>query len=109
MNNIPFRTIVFSISGILVLAGAVLYMSTPVVAAYLFAVGTAGVAVSRLTQPVKNTSVRMKRLHTFNVAASLLMVVASVFMFRGQNEWIACLSIAAMLQLYAVFVGKNDG
>ncbi|MDR2496028.1 MAG: hypothetical protein LBD21_02750 [Tannerellaceae bacterium] len=109
MSNIPFRTIVFSVSGILVLAGAVLYMAAPHVAAAVFAVGAAGMAVSRLTQPVADTSVRMKRLHTFNVAAALLMVVASVFMFRRQNEWIACLSIAAMLQLYAVFVGKNEG
>lgn len=85
-----------------------MYLAMPLVAAYVFAVGAAGVAVSRLTQPVGNRSVRMKRLHTFNVVASLLMLVASVFMFRRDNAWIACLSIAAMLQLYAVFVGKNE-
>jgi hypothetical protein len=102
MTQFPFRTTIFYASANLLLAGAVLYLSIPVAASWIFAAGAAGIAVCRLTQPVGKASVRGKRLHMFNVAAALLMLVASVFMFRRQNEWIACLSIAAMLQAYAV-------
>ena len=94
----------FYASAVLLLAGAALYLAVPVVAPWIFAAGAAGIAVCRLTQPVGKVSVRAKRLHMFNVAAALLMLVASVFMFRGENEWIACLSIAAVLQVYVVLI-----
>jgi TRAP-type uncharacterized transport system fused permease subunit len=77
------------------------------IAPYLFAIGAAGIAVSHLTAPTKNLDIRHRRLQTFNVIAGLLMVVASVFMFRHENEWILCLTISAILQLYASLVSKK--
>jgi hypothetical protein len=102
------RTIVFNFSGILLLIGAALYLSKLFFAPYLFALGTAGMAVCRLTEPVKHLPLRMRRLQTFNVIAALLMVVSSVLMFKQQKEWIICLTIAALLQLYAAFVAPNE-
>ncbi|MDR2809538.1 MAG: hypothetical protein LBB84_03150 [Tannerellaceae bacterium] len=101
------RTLLFNFSGILLLIGAALYLSKLVFAPYLFALGAAGIAVCYLTTPVKHMAVRQRRLQTFNVIAGLLMVVASVFMFKRQNEWILCLTIAAILQLYTTFVGRE--
>lgn len=101
------RTIVFKCSAILLLAGAVFYITKIFFAPYLFATGAAGIAVCHLTSPVKHPETRLRRLQTFNVIAGLLMLVASVYMFKHQNEWILCLSIAAVLQLYASFVGRK--
>jgi TRAP-type uncharacterized transport system fused permease subunit len=106
--NRPIRTILFHFSGLFLLAGAALYLTQLHLASYLFAMGAAGVAVCHLTAPVKHLSVRLRRLQTFNVIAGLLMVVASVFMFRQQNEWILCLTIAAVLQLYTAFVAPRE-
>ncbi|GHV48555.1 hypothetical protein FACS1894181_04600 [Bacteroidia bacterium] len=106
--NPHIRTTIFTVSGILLLAGAVLYLSKLFFAPYLFAVGAAGIAICQLSAPVKHLSTRLRRLQTFNVIAALLMIVASVFMFKRQNEWIFCLTIAAILQLYVVCMAPKE-
>jgi hypothetical protein len=106
--NQPLRTIIFNCSAAASLIGAALYLTTLPFAAYLFALGSAGIAITHLSTPVKNLDTRRRRLQTFNVIAGLLMVVASVFMFKRQNEWILCLTISAILQLYASFVAGNN-
>lgn len=106
MNN-RFRTILFDVAASLVLLGATLYVSDSHIAPYLFAVGAAGVCVCYLTLPVKNLNFRQKRLHRFNVLAGLLMICASGLMFDGRKEWIICLCIAAILQVYTAFVSGD--
>jgi hypothetical protein len=106
--NQPVRTLIFNFSGFFLLIGAVLYLTELAFAPWLFAFGAAGIAVCHLTAPVKHLSFRLRRLQTFNVIAGLLMVVSSVFMFKRQNEWILCLTIAAILQLYTVFIVKKE-
>lgn len=101
------RTILFVVSACLVLAGAALYLTQWTVAPYLFAVGAAGIAVNYLTTPVGDLDFRGRRLHRFNVMAGFLMVVASDFQFNGRKEWVICLLIAAILQLYTAFVSPK--
>ena len=99
--NEKARTIVFNISALLLLAGAGLYLALPVAAPYLFAVGAAGIAVSYLT---KDMDFRRRRLHRYNIFAGLLCIFASALMFSGRKEWMICLTISALLQLYTAFV-----
>ena len=101
------RTILFVVSACLVLAGAALYLTQWTVAPYLFAVGAAGIAVNYLPTPVGDLDFRGRRLHRFNVMAGFLMVVASGFQFNGRKEWVICLLIAAILQLYTAFVSPK--
>ena len=101
------RAILFAVSACLALAGAILYLTQWAVAPYLFAVGSAGIAVNYLTIPVGGLDFRSRRLHRFNVMAGFLMVVASGFQINGRNEWIICLFIAAILQLYTAFVSPR--
>ena len=79
--NQQIRSIIFGVAGLLVLAGAILFLTHWAVAPYLFAVGAAGIAVCYLTLPVKDLDFRRRRLHRFNVFAGLLMIVSSGFMF----------------------------
>lgn len=102
------RAILFSVSACLVLAGAILALTKWSVAPYLFAVGSAGVAANYLTTPVGDLDFRGRRLHRFNVMAGFLMVVASGFQFNGRKEWVVCLFIAAILQLYTAFVSSKN-
>ena len=101
------RAILFAVSACLALAGTILYLTQWAVAPYLFAVGSAGIAVNYLTIPVGDLDFRSRRLHRFNVMAGFLMVVASGFQINGRNEWIICLFIAAILQLYTAFVSPR--
>lgn len=86
--NQQIRSIIFGVAGLLVLAGAILFLTHWAVAPYLFAVGAAGIAVCYLTLPVKDLDFRRRRLHRFNVFAGLLMIVSSGFMFNNRTEWI---------------------
>ena len=102
--NEKTRTTVFNLSALLLLVGAGLYLVLPAIAPYLFAVGAAGYAVCHLTTSVKGMELRRRRLHRYNIFDALLCIFASALMFKGQKEWIICLTIAALLQLYTAFV-----
>lgn len=106
--NQKVRTILFNIAAVLVLAGAALYLTQWMLAPYLFAVGAAGIAVSYLTLPVRDLDFRRRRLHRFNVFAGLLMIVASGLMFSHRTEWVLCLTISAILQVYTAFVTPKE-
>ena len=105
--NTRVRSILFTLAAFLVLAGAVLYLTHWAMAPYLFAVGAAGITVCYLTLPVKDLGLREKRLHRFIVIAGLLMICASGLMFDGRKEWVICLVVATILQLYTAFVPTN--
>ncbi|MDR1335753.1 MAG: hypothetical protein LBK22_02865 [Tannerella sp.] len=105
--NQQTRTVVFTVSGILVLAGAGLYLSAWTLAPYLFAAGAAGVTVCYLTVPSPPSGFRTRRLNRWNVLAGLAMIVASVFMFRHRMEWVAFLLVSALIQMYTAFVPSD--
>lgn len=102
--NEKVKVILFNIAALLLLGGALLNLKFPDVAPYLFAVGAAGIAVYHLTTSTKDMDFRTKRLHRYNIMAGLLGIFASGLMFNQQKEWIICLTIAAILQLYTAFV-----
>jgi hypothetical protein len=106
--NQQIRTLLFNFSALLVLLGAALFFTRLFFAPYLFAVGSAGIAICHLTTPVKDMDYRRRRLQIFNVIAGLLLVVASSFMFMNRNEWILCVTIAALLLLYTSFVTPDE-
>ena len=102
--NAKVKAILFNIAAVLILAGAILNLKFPDIAPYLFAVGAAGIAVYYFTTPTKDMDFRTKRLHRYNIFAGLLGIFASGLMFNQQKEWVICLTIAAILQLYTAFV-----
>ncbi|MDH6305162.1 putative membrane protein [Parabacteroides sp. PF5-5] len=101
------RSIIFNFSALLLLFGAVLFITKLFFAPYLFALGAAGIAIVHLTTPTKDMDFRTRRLQIFNVIASLLLIVASSFMFMNRNEWILCMTIAALLLLYSAFMSHK--
>lgn len=98
------RTIIFNLAAFALLAGAILHLTLWALAPYLFAVGAAGIAICYLTLPTKDFDFRERRLHRYNIFAGLLMIFASGLMFSNHKEWVLCLTIAAILQLYTAFV-----
>ncbi|MCD8044001.1 MAG: hypothetical protein LUH10_13150 [Tannerellaceae bacterium] len=104
--NDKTRTLIFNISALLVLAGAVLYAIPLQIAPYLFAVGSAGMAVTQLTMIRAMADIRQRRLQRFNAIACVFLILASGLMFKERNEWIACLTIAAIFLTYSAFASK---
>jgi hypothetical protein len=106
--NAQSRTVIYTISAVLLLAGAILYNFQVDIAPYLFAIGAAGITVCYLTVSVKHMGLRQKRLHKYNIMAGLLTVFASALMFSDRKEWLICLTVAAIFQLYTAFVTPKE-
>ena len=62
------------------------------------------IALAQVNTPVKGKSKTLKRLRVQQIFGALALILTGAFMFttRG-NEWIACLTIAAILELYTAF------
>ncbi|MCP9611106.1 hypothetical protein [Coprobacter tertius] len=103
MNN-KTRNLIFNLSALCVLCSAALFITGWFLSPYVFAVGAAGMAVTRLTRIYNGNNLRLKRLYRMETLSSLLIVAASYFMFRKQNEWFLLLTIAAVLQLYTAIL-----
>jgi multisubunit Na+/H+ antiporter MnhG subunit len=101
------RSVIFDVAATLMLLGAIAYIRYPHIACYMFAVGAAGYAVNNFTISTKEMNLREKRLQRLNVYASVLCLVASSLMFSQRKEWIICLTIAAIFQLYTAFVSPS--
>lgn len=95
-----FNGYLFRGSAIIVLLSASLYILLPDIMRYVFAVGAAGMAISRLSERYEGTNLRIRRLSRLQKLAALLIVGASYFMFKPFNQWVPLLLIAAFLELY---------
>lgn len=107
--NTRTRTILFNLAAPLLLAGAILHFVKWAVAPYLFAFGAAGITIAYLTLPLTGLGPRGRRLHRTNIIAGLLLLLASGMLFAERKEWVLCLTISALLQLYTAFVRPKEG
>ena len=93
------------IGAILVLVGAMLQITRWELSPYIYTVGAvlfAYVQVMMGRYDGKNLIIR--RLRRQQIIGAILLVFAGVLMFTSKrNEWIVCLTIAAVLQLYTVY------
>ena len=104
----PVRNFIFIFSAVLVLLGAILYITQWIHAPLMFAVGAAGITFCFMTMPYNDLGFRRRRLHRINVLAGISMIVASVFMFMHKMEWVVFLLIAALIILYTSFVTPRE-
>ncbi len=98
------RNIILAVSALLVLAGTALYLFKLPFTVYIFATGAVGLFIARVTQLYNGPNFRLKRLYRIELVATLIIMGSAWFMFKGQNEWILLLLVAAFLQLYTSFM-----
>ena len=86
------------------LVGAAVFITGCIYAPYIYTIGARFVALAQINTPVKGKSKTLKRLRIQQIFGAVALVLTGAFMFstRG-NEWIACLTIAAILELYTAF------
>jgi len=106
--NHQIRNYLFMFSGIMVFAGAVLYITHWFYSPYIFATGAAGITFCYLTAPYQNLEFRFRRLHRINIMAGISLIASSVFMFRQKMEWVVFLLISSLLILYTSFTTPHS-
>ncbi len=93
------------IGAVLLLIGAMLQITHWELAPYIYTVGAVlftWIQVAYARYEGKNLIIR--RLRRQQIIGAMLLVFAGVLMFvTKRNEWIVCLTIAAILQLYTAW------
>ena len=94
----------FAVGALMALVGAAVFITGWIYAPYIYTIGAGFVALAQINTPVKGKSKTLKRLRIQQIFGAVALVLTGAFMFstRG-NEWIACLTIAAILELYTAF------
>ena len=83
------------------LTGAAVYITGWELAPYIYTIGAAMGALAQINSPSKRKSPNVKRLRRQQIFGAILLVLTGAFMFFTHgNEWIVCMTIAAILELY---------
>lgn len=91
----------FVVGAVMALTGAAVYITGWKLAPYLYTIGAAMVALAQINSPSKSKSPNVKRLRRQQIFGAILLVLTGAFMFFTHgNEWIVCMTIAAILELY---------
>lgn len=94
----------YTVGAVMALVGAAVYITGWVYAPYLYIIGATCFALAQINTPYTGSNRAMKRLRKQQVLGALFLVFAGACMFFGKrNEWIAFMSIGALLELYTVF------
>lgn len=96
---------------IMLLVGIGTHATGMPLAMYLFAVGTVLFAAMQIKGRCKTDNFVIKRLQMQQTIGALLLVVSAALLILGQfnfawaghNEWMVCLTIASVLELYTAF------
>ena len=91
----------FVVGAVMALTGAAVYITGWELAPYIYTIGAAMVALAEINSPSKSKSPNVKRLRRQQIFGAILLVLTGAFMFFTHgNEWIVCMTIAAILELY---------
>ena len=93
------------IGALLVLVGAMLQITRWELSPYIYTVGAVLFAyVQVMMGRYDGKNLIICRLRRQQIIGAILLVFAGVLMFTSKrNEWIVCLTIAAVLQLYTAY------
>ena len=92
------------VGAVLLLVGAMLQITRWVMAPVLYTVGAVLFAYVQVMSRYDGGNLIVRRLRRQQILGAVLLVFAGVLMFvTRRNEWIVCLTIAAVLQLYTAF------
>ena len=91
----------FVVGAIMVLFGALVYVTGWELTPYIYTVGATLVALAQINSPSSSRRVAVKRLRRQQMFGALVLVLTGAFMlFTHGNEWIVSLTVAAILELY---------
>ena len=93
--------ILFMVGSVFALIGAAVYITHWEYAPYMYIIGSITAAVAQVFSQPRVEQVTLKRLYRQQMFGALFLVLTGVLMlYTHGNEWIICLLIAAILELY---------
>lgn len=99
-----FTSVLFAVGAIMALGGAAVFITGWNYAPYIYTAGAGFIAFAQVNTPVKGKGKILRRLRIQQIFGAFALILTGAFMFTTHgNEWIACLTIAAILELYTAF------
>lgn len=96
---------IFGMTGaVLLFAGLVVQFMKLDFAPYIYLVGSILFAYAQFVTSPETTNFAIRRLRRQQLLGAMLLIMTGVMMLLWRhNEWIICLTIAALLELYTAF------
>lgn len=92
------------IGAVLILAGAIIQITQAVWAPYVYLAGAVLFAYVQVMSGYHGQNLIIKRLRRQQILGACLLVLTGIMMILWhRNEWVLCLTIAAVLELYTAF------
>ena len=96
--------IVQGVGAVLLLVGAMLQITRWELSPILYTIGAMMFAYVQVMSRYEGKNLIVRRLRRQQILGAVLLVFAGVLMFvTKHNEWVLCLTIAAILELYTAF------
>ena len=91
----------FAVGALMVVVGAGVYITGWPAAPYVYTVGATLVALAQINDRPRVQNPAIRRLRFQQILGALLLVLAGTLMLLTRhNEWIVCLTIATIFELY---------
>ena len=89
---------------VLLLVGAMLQITRWEISPVIYTIGAVMFAYVQVMSRYEGKNLVIRRLRRQQILGAVLLVFAGVLMFvTRHNEWVLCLTVAAILQLYTAF------
>ena len=96
--------IVHGVGAVLLLVGAMLQITRWELSPILYTIGAVMFAYVQIMSRYEGKNLIVRRLRRQQILGAVLLVFAGVLMFvTKHNEWVLCLTVAAILELYTAF------
>ena len=99
-----YYSAIATVGAVALLLGAALQITQLAWAPYLYLIGAIMFAYIQVVSGYEGKNIIIRLLRRQQIIGATLMVVAGVMMILWKrNEWVVCLTIAAVLEMYTVF------
>ena len=97
-------TVMQMVGAVLLLIGAMLQITRWEISPIIYTIGAVLFAYVQVMSRYDGNNLVVRRLRRQQIIGAVLLVFAGVLMFvTRHNEWVLCLSAAAVIQLYTAF------
>lgn len=99
-----YYSAIATVGAVALLLGAALQITQLAWAPYLYLIGATMFAYVQVMSGYEGKNIIIRRLRRQQIIGATLLVVAGVMMILWKrNEWVVCLTIAAVLEMYTAF------
>jgi hypothetical protein len=96
--------IIQGVGAVLLLVGAMLQITRWELSSVIYTLGAVMFAYVQVMTRYEGKNLIVRRLRRQQILGAVLLVFAGVLMFvTKHNEWVLCLTVAAILELYTAF------